>query len=73
MYNDDTLEFQGQFNRAELISKLGFVMRIPCRTVWSLKVETFGQKWPQNGIVVAYIYGVLAKNTSYMLIIIMPF
>ena len=68
LFNDDTLVFQGQFNRVELISKLGFVMRIPCRTVWSLKVETFDQKWPQNGIILAYKRYFWPKPHIYMLI-----
>ena len=55
MSTDDTLVFQGQFNRAEPISNVILVIRLPYRTVCALKVDTFGQKWPQNGIILANI------------------
>ena len=54
MFNDDAIEFQGQFNRAESISKLIFVIASPCGTVWLVKVETFGQSLPQNDLILAY-------------------
>ena len=44
MSTDDSLVFQGQFNRAEPISKFILVTKLPYRTVCALKVDTFGQK-----------------------------
>ena len=64
MFNDPTIEFQGQFNRAESISNLGFALVAPCGTVWLAKVASFGQNWPQNGLILAYIRCIW-PNTPY--------
>ena len=48
VYNDDTSEFQGQFNHAEFVFDNGLALEPTGVAVELVKVGTFGQKWPQN-------------------------